>query len=232
MEFKRCFGCMRELSSPGAVCPHCGFDNANDPGKQPSHFLPCGTVLNGQYIVGRSLGQGGFGVTYIGWDLNLDLPVCIKEYFPEGAAMRSASQSRAVYWGTSENAQNLRQGREGFVKEARKAVKLRDLGHVVSVWGVFYENETAYIVMDYIEGETLKRRLVRTQKTLGEGECVELLGPVMRDLEEAHARGIIHRDIKPDNLMLNAKGRLMLLDMGAAKDLSGGSGQSSFVVAS
>ena len=232
MVFKRCFGCMRELLAPGAVCPHCGFDNMNDPGKQPDHVLRCGTVLNSQYVVGRSLGQGGFGITYIGWDLSLDTPVCIKEYYPEGAAMRSAVQSRAVYWGNSENARGMKQGRDSFVKEARKAVKLRDLSHVVSVWGVFYENETAYIVMDYIEGETLKSRLRRTQKALGERECAELLAPVIRDLEKAHNRGIVHRDIKPDNLMLNMEGELVLLDMGAAKDLSGGSGQSSYLVAS
>ena len=232
MELKRCYGCMRELSAPGAVCPHCGFDNTKDPASQPSHVLPCGTVLNGQYLVGRTLGQGGFGITYIGYDLNLEIPVCIKEYYPEGSASRVAGQSSGVYWGTSDYAQTLRDSRTSFVREARKAVKLRDLNHVVTVWGVFFENETAYIVMDYIEGETLKSRLVRTQEPLGEQECVALLTPVMRDLEKIHERGIIHRDIKPENLMIRSDGELMLLDMGAAKDLSTGSGQSSFMVAS
>ena len=234
MDFSRCYGCMRELPAPGAVCPHCGYDNTNDPGKQPSHVLPCGTVLNGKFIIGRTLGQGGFGITYIGYDLNLEIPVCIKEYYPEGSAMRSATQSRMVYWGTSENAQSMKESRKSFVKEAQKAVKLRDLSHVVTVWDVFYENETAYIVMDYIEGETLKSRLVRTQKTLSEKECVELLTPVMEDLEKAHERGIIHRDIKPDNIMLTSDEKPMLLDMGAAKDLgkSGGSTRSSSTVVS
>lgn len=220
MEFNRCFGCMRELDAPGAVCPHCGYDNANDPSRQPSHVLSCGTVLDGQYVVGRSLGQGGFGITYLGYDLKLEMPVCIKEYYPEGAAMRSATQSSMVYWGSSENAQSLRDSRKSFVKEAQKAVKLRNLSHVVSVWSVFYENETAYIVMDYIEGETLKDKLLRTQKPLGEKECVELLTPVMQDLEKAHERGIIHRDVKPENIMLDKRGEPVLLDMGAAKDLA------------
>ncbi len=220
MEFTRCYGCMRELDAPDARCPKCGFDNTNDPARQPSHVLKCGTILDGQYVVGRSLGQGGFGITYLGYDLKLDMPVCIKEYYPEGAAMRSSTQSSMVYWGSSENAQSLKDSRASFVKEAQKAVKLRNLSHVVSVWSVFYENETAYIVMDYIEGETLKDRLVRTQKPLGEKECVELLTPVMQDLEKAHARGIIHRDIKPENIMLGAEGEPVLLDMGAAKDLA------------
>jgi serine/threonine protein kinase len=109
MEFKRCYGCMRELDAPGTVCPHCGYDNTNDPKKQPSHVLSCGTILNGQYMVGRSLGQGGFGITYIGYDLNLEIPVCIKEYYPEGYASRSATQSHMVYWGTSENAQEKKE---------------------------------------------------------------------------------------------------------------------------
>ena len=219
MKFKRCYGCMAELETEGAVCPHCGYDNTNGPADQPSHVLPCGTILNGQYVVGRSLGQGGFGITYIGYDLNLELPVCIKEYYPEGAAMRSANKSRMVYWGTSENAEHLKQSRKSFVKEAQKAVKLRDVNHVVSVWDVFYENETAYIVMDYIKGETLKDRMLRTQKPLEEKECVELLKPVIEDLEKVHELGIIHRDIKPDNIMLRENGEPVLLDLGAAKDL-------------
>lgn len=222
MEFNRCYGCMRKLEVPGAVCPHCGYDNTNDPldsKKQPSHLLPCGTILDGQYVVGRSLGQGGFGITYIGFDLNLELPVCIKEYYPEGAAMRSAGQSHAVCWGNSENAQYMKQSRKSFVKEAQKAAKLRDLEHVVTVWGVFFENDTSYIVMDYIEGETLKHRMVRTQKRLSEEECITLLTPVMQDLGKAHERGIIHRDIKPDNIMLRLNGEPVLLDMGAAKDM-------------
>ena len=219
MDFNRCYGCMRELDAPGAVCPHCGYDNTNDTVRQPNHVLPCGTVLGGRYVIGRVLGQGGFGITYLGWNLTLEIAVCIKEYFPDGAAMRSSEKSQLVFWGAGENSQSLKQSRESFVKEARKAVKLNDLPSVVNVWDVFYENDTAYIVMNYIEGETLKNRLVRTQKTLNEKECVELLTPVIMDLARAHELGIIHRDIKPDNLMLKTDGKPVLLDMGAAKDL-------------
>ena len=216
-----CYRCMHTLPVPGGVCPHCGYDNTNDPLKQPSHVLPCGTVLENRYVIGRSLGQGGFGITYIGFDLKLELRVCIKEYYPEGAAMRSSTQSSTVYWGTSVNSQELKDSRQSFVKEARKAVKLRDFGHVVTVWDVFYANETAYIVMDYVEGETLKSHLYKTGKPLSERECFDLLSPVIRDLDGVHALGIIHRDIKPDNLMLRSDGRLVLLDLGAAKDLRG-----------
>ena len=229
MEFKRCYGCMQALDSPGGICAHCGFDNLKGTAEQPGHALPCGTVLAGHYVVGKVLGQGGFGITYIGWNLSLEMPVCIKEYFPSGA-MRSTLHSSAVYW--SGNTEDLRQGRESFVKEARKAVRLSDLSSVVKVWDVFYENETAYIIMNYIGGETLKCWLIKRGSPIDEKTCFAMLEPVMRDLRAVHERGIIHRDIKPDNLMLTSDGELRLLDLGAAKDLSGGSGQSSYMVAS
>ena len=231
MDFTRCYSCMRELDRPGRRCPHCGFDNAAAAKTQSSHVLPCGYLLHGRYVIGKMLGQGGFGVTYIGWDLALELRVCIKEYFPAGAAMRSSAMSTTVTWSGGENAEELKRGRESFIKEARKAVKLRKLNAVVQVWDVFYENDTAYLVMDYVDGVTLKNHLIDTRRPLSEEECVRLFMPVMQDLEEVHARGIIHRDISPDNLMLQPDGSLVLLDIGAAKDLSGGNGQSSVLVA-
>ena len=232
MEIKRCYSCMQALDTPGAICPHCGFDNTKGPAAQPDYTLPCGTVLDGRYLVGKMLGQGGFGISYIAYNLALDFPVCIKEYFPSGGAMRSTSHNCHVLWSGSSSSEQLRDGRESFVREARKAVKLRDLSHVVKVWDVFYENETAYIVMDYIEGETLKSWLLKRGRPIDEQTCLQMLGPVMEDLDQIHKRDIIHRDIKPENLMLTPGGKLILLDLGAAKDLSHGSGQSSYAVAS
>ena len=236
MEFKRCYNCMWELDSPGAVCPQCGYDNTNDPGRQPSHVLPCGSVLNGKFVVRRCLGQGGFGITYIAYNLFLRKTFCIKEYYPRGYAMRSATQSRLVLWGDGADAQYYREKRESLVEEAQRAVQLEALRHVVKVWDVFYENETAYIVMEYIEGESLQHRLKRTQRPFSERECLALLTPVMEDLERAHELGIVHRDIKPDNIMLRANGEAVLLDLGAAKDMGHsaqvGSVQSSSAVVS
>ena len=87
MEFSRCYSCMQTLNTPGAVCPHCGYDNTAGPAAQPDYILPCGTVLDGRYVIGKKLGQGGFGISYIAYNLALDTTVCIKEYFPAGAAM-------------------------------------------------------------------------------------------------------------------------------------------------
>ena len=232
MEFKRCYGCMGELNRSGSVCPDCGYDNAAEPQKQPRHALSCGTILAGHYVVGRVLGQGGFGITYIGWNLALEQRVCIKEYFPSGAAVRSTADNQLVLWGSGEHAEQLKSRRESFVKEARKLAKLSDLAAVVKVWDVFYENDTSYIVMNYVSGKTLKSWLVERGTPIDTETCVSLLDPVMRELERVHERGIIHRDIKPDNLMLQADGKIVLLDLGSAKDLSGGSNQTSYLVAS
>ena len=226
MDFTHCFSCMQKLDRFSGRCPHCGNENIALARSQPSHALPCGTLLHEQFVIGCMLGQGGFGITYIGWDLKMEQRVCIKEYFPAGAAMRNAYRGKAVFWSSGENAAALKLGRESFFREARKAVRLRDLPTMVKVWDVFYENETAYLVMDYVEGVTLKNYLIKTKKPLNEKECIRLFSPVMRDLEEAHSRGIIHRDISPDNLMLRPDGTLVLLDIGAAKDITVGSGQS------
>ena len=229
MPTRRCFKCMNELSGTTPICPKCGFDNTHPAQSSPA-ALPCGTVLHERYMIGRMLGQGGFGITYIGFDYTLETPVCIKEFFPVGGAMRSPGSTH-VYWGTDTTGAAMKQGRETFVKEARKAVKVRSLGSVVNVWDVFYENETAYIVMEYISGVTLKDYLIRRGRVLDVKECTELLLPVIHDLQGVHEKGIVHRDISPDNLMIREDGRVMLLDLGAAKDLSKGSTQSSQLVA-
>lgn len=230
MNQDRCFFCMEKLPLPDAKCPSCGRNNQETAAAQPNHAMRCGTVLGGKYLLGRVLGRGGFGMTYLSLDMALDTRVCIKEYLPEGIALRDSRRSPTVFWTGSAKTDRLRFGRESFVREAQKAARVRDLRSVVKVWDVFQANDTAYIVMDYVEGETLKNHLIRTGIPLTEAECVERFGPIMDDLEQIHQRGIVHRDISPDNLMLNKNDQLILLDLGAAKDLSGGSGQSALVV--
>ena len=231
MKNARCYSCMEEIPQAGRQCPHCGYDNARGPQMQPKNALPCGTVLLGRYEIGKVLGQGGFGITYIAFDRAVSLKVCIKEYFPSGAAMRNASQGNTGHWSGGENAALLMRGRERFIREARKAATLRNLNAVVKVWDVFFEHETAYIVMDYAEGVTLKEYIDDGERLLSEERCIELLSPVMRDLHKAHTCGIVHRDISPDNLMLRPDNTIVLLDMDGAKDLSFGSTKSSFAVA-
>ena len=214
---KRCMGCMQLLKDGETVCPRCGHEPAGY--RQPEFALPLETQLHaGKYLVGKVLGQGGFGITYLGLDQSLEMKVAIKEYYPQTMAYRSEGSS-ALSWHTS--VANRQLGRDGFVKEARKMARIAQIPSIVQVRDIFFENETAYIIMNYIEGETLKARLERTGP-LDEAACVEMLTPVMQSLAKAHAEGLIHRDISPDNIMIDQHESIWLLDLGAAKELDPG----------
>ncbi|MBU5679196.1 SEL1-like repeat protein [Blautia sp. MSJ-9] len=217
MTFDRCFGCMQKLKEPDEVCPHCGFDIAQY--NEAEFALRPGTILHGRYVIGKVLGKGGFGITYIGYDMSLDIKVAIKEYYPEGFVGRDARQSAKLSWySTRTGVQSAIKSRESVIKEARNMAKIDTLPTLVRVRDVLVANETAYLVMDYVEGETLKN-LVINRGTLSYEEVCTYLFPIMEDLSKIHEKGIIHRDISPDNIMIEANGRMRLLDLGAAKDL-------------
>ena len=208
---------MHDLSGGIAYCPECGraYGSVH---AEPFALKP-GTILNGKYLMGEMLGQGGFGITYIGFDLLLEQKIAIKEYFPMSTGMVSREGRSTVVWSDAVMQKSgVEKGFDSFLKEARKMAKLRSIPSVVGVNSVFIQNETAYIVMDFIEGETLLKKLQR-EGPMDYGTCVSLMTPIMQALSEVHKHGIIHRDISPDNIMVQNDGRLILLDLGAAKDL-------------
>ena len=128
---------MADLSgTTSPICPVCGFDNAHP--QQPEQALACGSILGGRYIIGKMLGQGGFGITYIGFDVKLEEAVCIKEFFPSGIAVRTREMRGIVYWSGDSDEISGKLKRESFVNEARKAAKVRKLSSVVNVWDVLY----------------------------------------------------------------------------------------------
>lgn len=226
MQINRCISCENEIS--GYPCPHCGFDAASY--QQPEYALPCDTVLHGRYLIGKVLGQGGFGITYVGWDLALEIKVAVKEYYPSGQVYRSSSMGRNLLWNTGEQALELRQnGLNAFLREARKMAKVGEIPQVIRAKDTFTENDTAYIVMDFVEGENLKKRLDRTG-CMTWPEVRKIFLPVIAAMEQVHQAGLVHRDLSPDNLMLAPDGRAWILDLGAAKDLATGSGASSVQV--
>ena len=148
-----CFQCMARLERDGGVCPACGYDNSvttNGIG-----FLPAGR-LNKQYIVGRALGRGGFGITYIGLDVYLDRKVAIKEYFPMSLVLRDPN-THSLYPIDPSAEDDFRRGIERVLREARVAVSLESIPNVVRTFGVIDENNTVYIIMEYIEGLTLTK---------------------------------------------------------------------------
>lgn len=226
MNFTHCFRCMRETDV--YPCSHCGYDPAT--AKPREYALRPGTILNGKYVVGTMLGQGGFGITYVGWDLALDDKVAIKEYFPSGQVGRKA-QSGTLQWYSSPQAETARiSGTDLFLKEARKMSRVREVPQVVHVRDLFQQNETAYIVMDFVDGKTLKDHLAAVG-CLDWEAAKSIFFPTIRAMEQIHNAGLIHRDLSPDNIMLMPNGSVKILDLGAAKDLNVNSGASSMQVA-
>ena len=220
-----CYGCMEIITA--YPCSKCGYSPMHD--TVPFALQP-GTILGKKYLIGRVLGQGGFGITYIGMDLQLQRKVAIKEYYPAGFVGRNPGTSQVV-WYTGEGVQEARlSGQETFLKEARKMSKVSNIGPVAQVYNVFQENGTAYICMEFIEGRTLQAHLKRTGP-LSWVQAQKIFFPVIDTMEAVHRQGLIHRDLSPDNLMIQPNGGVKILDLGAAKDMNLNSGKSSMQVA-
>ncbi len=209
---------MREIQKNGkGACPYCGFDDTYAP--ELTHQLRPFTVLNGKYLVGSVLGEGGFGITYIGYDLNLELRIAIKEFYPNGFCRRESSVTNTLSSYGGSQGESFEKWRSRFVKEAKSLAKCTNLSGIVGVKDFFEENNTAYIVMEYLEGQTLKEYLNRQGGKLPVGQALQALEPVMVSMSQVHRAGIIHRDISPDNIMITTDGMMKLLDFGAAVDL-------------
>ena len=211
-----CNHCMNKIDENDRVCAFCGQPTVY---VCPNHHLFPGTLLNKKFLVGAALGEGGFGITYIGRDLNLDSKVAIKEYYPNGYANRNNTGSTDITAPTStERKDFFDKGRKSFLAEARALAKFRGEAGIVDVLDFFEENNTAYIVMEYLDGKTLKQYL-QDQGVLKYDLVIKMLLPVMRSLQKVHREGIIHRDISPDNIMIMGS-RVKLLDFGAARNVS------------
>lgn len=211
-----CYYCMSELRGSGAICPECGKAKSD---AVPAHHLLPGTMLNNKFRVGMALGEGGFGITYIGMDTMLDIKVAIKEFYPNGYVNRNNTVSCCVNDSVSKTRKDFfEKGRERFLKEARILAKFSGEPGVVDVRDFFEENNTAYIVMEYLDGVDLKNFL-KENGTLTPDETVRLLTPVMASLKKIHKQGLIHRDISPDNIMVMGNS-VKLLDFGAARSVS------------
>ncbi|GFP75492.1 serine/threonine-protein kinase [Clostridium fungisolvens] len=210
---KLCMGCMGLLDENGS-CPSCVWKETDF--QDGGHHLPPRTILNGKYLVGRVLGEGGFGITYLGWELNLEIKVAIKEYFPFGFVNRDITRNTVMPFSGEKN-NDYYKGLEKFLDEAKSLARFNDLPGIVSVREFFTENETAYIVMEYLDGVTLKDYVQNNGGVLPFSEIERLIKPVMESLAIIHEQGIVHRDISPDNLFINNSGEVKLLDFGAAR---------------
>lgn len=213
----RCLGCMEDKSG-AQVCPHCGFDEAAEH-TQPLSLAP-GEVLNQQYIVGRMLGHGGFGITYLAWDKRLNTRVAIKEYMPRDQVTR-ARDGRSVAAFQGEATEQFAYGLKKFLDEARNLARFGDHPGIVSVLGYFEAHGTAYMVMQYVDGMDLKAYLSQVGGRLPPQAALGIIAPVLDALRTVHDAGLLHRDMSPDNVYVTRDSRIMILDFGAARDALG-----------
>ena len=221
-----CPKCMNEMS--GGECLSCGYSIAEP--QDNTHALKPYTILSGKYLVGNVIGEGGFGITYIGFDLNLEMKIAIKEFYPNGFVTRESDVTSMVTGYTSNDLQQYQKWKDSFVREARNLAKFSNLPGIVHVRDFFHENNTAYIIMEYVEGQTLNKYLKLREIPLSVDETLEMMEPVIKSLSQVHEAGIIHRDISPDNIMIQSDGDVKLIDFGAAREFELGNERSMSVL--
>lgn len=212
MEQQYCYHCMKKLDG-SLPCPECGWNGMSD--SEP-HQLPAGTILKERYLLGEVLGQGGFGITYIGRDLSQDRRIAVKEYYPGNCAIRDVSSTSMITVSGSRQEKVLEKGKEKMLQEAEVLRQLKNVSGIVDVFDFFETNNTVYIVMEYLDGSDL--RTILDSHTIPSEEIFRKILPLMQSLAEVHSRNLIHRDISPDNIMMLKDGTLKLMDFGAARE--------------
>lgn len=213
-----CPYCMSPVPE-GESCLNCGL-TAGTYIPAP-HHLPPGTILLGRYLIGRVLEEGGFGITYIGRDLRLELKVAIKEYYPVDRATRNSSASLEVTSFIGPSSESYKSGKQKFLSEAQVMARMDKQQVIVSVRDFFEVNNTAYIVMEYIDGITFSDLVKRKGGKIDPEDMFPIIEPLFHALTTLHENGLIHRDISPDNLMLE-NGNIRLLDFGCAREAATG----------
>lgn len=210
-----CLYCFGDLDS-NRVCMNCHHKSDDTP--SPPHHLPQRTVLGTQnrYLIGKALGEGGFGITYLAWDLQQGIKVAVKEYFPSGYVTRVAGNNQVII-NSKQNQAASNRGLKRFVEEARALAKIKNLAGVVNVRDFFSANGTAYIVMEFLDGVSLKKYLQRKGGKISVDEVLTIMRPIMESLTQVHKIGLIHRDISPDNILITKFNEVKLIDFGAAK---------------
>jgi serine/threonine protein kinase len=206
-----CPHCMEMNVAGTRICRKCGQMME---ARNKIHQLPVGCVLNKRYLVGCAIGGGGFGITYVGYDMLLNIKVAVKEYYPSGAANRSGTP--VVYPISGGSGNSFETGKKHFLSEAQILANFTDDPNIVTLRDYFEENGTAYIIMEFLEGQDL-REYLNNHGTFSFDEALALTEPAIKALERVHAGGIIHGDISPSNIMRMDNGEVKILDFGTAR---------------
>lgn len=207
--------CMRCFHVKGKynVCPMCGYVEGTPP-EQP-HYLTPGTILGNHFLVGTAIGAGGFGITYRCFDITLGVTVAVKEFYPAGLVNRAPGQP-AVGLLPGDKKEQYRSQMSRFLMEAQSIAQFGNAKDIVNVYDFFEENNTAYIIMEYIDGVLLKDYLEK-QGRLDVGAALSVISPIVNAVKKIHAKGIIHRDISPDNIFISGEDSVKIFDFGAAQ---------------
>lgn len=211
---KRCPNCFSSGTIEQGNCTVCGFSIST---QDEQRALPAGIMLHERYLLGRVLGAGGFGITYTAYDEKCQRRLAVKEYFPAEWAMRAFRGNQIIPNSQSQKEVYCR-GREIFLNEAKVLVRLLAVPNVVDVLDFFQENGTAYMVMELLEGSTLsgymkKRKIQRMPWQ----EADRIIWEAGMALKQVHGQMLLHRDIGPDNIMMDQKGTVHLIDFGATR---------------
>lgn len=195
------------------MCPYCGYVE-NDPPKELFQLKP-GAVLQGRYIIGESIGYGGFGITYKAYDTVLSIIVAVKEFFPAGLVNRAEGEVKVgVFSGSKAAEYEKLKGR--FIDEARNMALFAKEKDIVNVFDYFEANGTAYIIMEYIDSPIMKQ-VIKEKGRLQEQQAVNYICAVLTAVQKMHDQGIIHKDVSPDNIFLISEDQVKVFDFGAAK---------------
>ena len=196
-------------------CKKCGFSEANY--TPDSTAMPCGSILMGNFLIGKVLGKGGFGITYLANDVKYEKVISIKEYFPIELAVRQSGATELMVR-DKRSAELFKKGVKKFYDEASFIAKFSDDPNIVRVYQFFYENNTAYFTMEYLTGMTLKDYVNRCG-TISAEQAVNIADKVASTLCSIHSKNVLHRDVSPDNIMLCSDGGVKLLDFGSARQV-------------
>lgn len=209
----KCLNCFKDYDENTEICPHCHYDNSSS--AKENFYLKPGTILKNQYIIGVGINAGGFGILYKGWDIELQIVVAIKEYFPTSIARRGKNNEVIVNNGKNA-AIEYEAGYKRFLREARLTSKFNQHPNIVNVFDFFEENNTSFIVMELLEGIDCKEFVTKNNAPMEVPLVIEITSKVLNALEALEKEKVIHRDISPDNIFICKDGRIKLIDFGSA----------------
>jgi serine/threonine protein kinase len=210
-----CINCFKPTGGE-EVCMHCGYIQADKP-KQICHLYPH-TILHNKYIIGRVINNGGFGVVYKAYDMHLDTVVAIKELLPtQNSMVTRMPPSANVIPVNDERNEAFKNYKLKFMEEARIMAQFSNCDSIVHIYDFFEENNTAYLVMEFLEGKTLREKLNENNDRIPYNEAINIMMPIMQALNLIHKSNIVHKDVSPDNIFICNDGRIKLIDFGAAK---------------